>query len=399
MLPGRVRIAAFTLAILVLSGCSAANEAEEAAPGGVDPEAPVAAGYPAMPLPGERTPLQGRSLSGLYASPPSADTLAALETAEPSPDGLFRALLSDGEIWVTRIDGAWIWQVALPPVSAAGTAQGAAEGAPGTQGADADRAAAGGQAASAGGTAQSNVSPPLDGAGGPDDASPAAGGAAPTPVGPLQWTPESTLLFRDSAGRWLEADPLTAQVKPLGAALNGVAALTLSPDGREVLYYKGNRLYRALRDGSQEQLVGENVIGHWDSAGQLVVTPRPVRQAEEQPQGQTQAQPPGQSRREPPAQAQGQSPGGSQGASQGQSGEPSHQPSEGQSQGQSEGQSLEQGQGQSEGESLAESPAQTHVQSHDESQMESQEQSQEQPNDQPQGQSHEQSEEQSQGQP
>ena len=43
-----------------------------------------------------------------------------------------------------------------------------------------------------------------------------------------------------------------------------------------MFFYKGNRLYTARWDGSEPQLVGENLTGHWDSSGELVVTERPV---------------------------------------------------------------------------------------------------------------------------
>jgi len=254
-MPGRTRHATVALALLLLAGCATPDASDTAMPDGVDPEAPVAAGYPAMPVPGEPTPLGDRLPSGLYASPPSADTLAALATAAPSPDGLFRAVLRNDGLWVTRIDGAWLWQVRLPATTA-------------------PQAGAQGQAPASGQT---------DTEAG-DQAQMAAGGAQgeiPNPVGPLQWTARSTLLFSDTAGRWLEAEPLTARVVPLNAFLNGATNVTPSPDGSRVLFYKGSQLYTALRDGSQPTLVGENATGYWDDAGQLVVLQKPDAQPQQ----------------------------------------------------------------------------------------------------------------------
>lgn len=269
-MPGRPLQTALLLALLLLAGCARSGPAEPAREHGVDPAAPVAAGHAALPLPGEPTPLQGRTLSGLYAAPPAADTLEALSTAPVSPDGLFRAVLRDGEIWVTRIDGAWLWQVELPAVvppqpgdAGAGTGD-ANAGGPGAgreTGHD-----GGGQAGQAAGGQAGSVPPEPAGAD-PGEV---------RPVAPLSWTPRSTLLFRDTAQRWLEADPATAVVTPLSAFLTGAAQVTPSPDGRQVFFYKENRLYTARWDGSEPQLVGENLTAHWDSSGELVVTERPV---------------------------------------------------------------------------------------------------------------------------
>jgi len=259
-MPRRPCNAALILAALAIAGCARTGPAETPQEFGIDPAAPVAAGHAALPLPGEPTPLQGRALSGLYATPPSADTLAALSTAPVSPDGMYRAVLEDGAIWITRIDGAWLWQVALPPVAAppAGeTGQGA--GGQGTGQQAAAGQGAGGQAAAGQGV----------------DGQPLVDPADLRPVAPIQWTPRSTLLFRDTAQRWLEADPDTALVTPLSAFLTGVADLTPSPDGSQVLFYKENRLYIARWDGSEPQFIGENLVGHWDSSGQLVTEKRP----------------------------------------------------------------------------------------------------------------------------
>ncbi|MFB5083209.1 hypothetical protein [Symbiobacterium thermophilum] len=259
MKPHRFGRAALLLAGLVLAGCGRSGPSEAPNPDGIDPAAPVAAGHAALPLPGEPTPLTGRALSGLYASPPSADTLEALSTAPVSPDGLFRAVLHGDELWVTRIDGAWLWQVTPPPVGTPSPADAGSGAQPGAGGPDAS---------------PDSGSPP--GAGIATAAQAGADGADVRPLAPIQWTPRSTLLFRDTAQRWLEADPETALVTPLSAFLTGATSLIPSPDGSQVLFYKENRLYTARWDGSQPQLVGESVVGHWDSAGRLVVTERPA---------------------------------------------------------------------------------------------------------------------------
>ncbi len=286
MTPRRSRRAALLLAGLLVAGCARSSPAEVGNEHGIDPAAPVAAGHAALPLPGEPTPLVGRALSGLYASPPSADTLAALSTAPVSPDGLFRAALADGALWVTRIDGAWLWQVALPPPGTpspadAGTGPGPAAGQAAAQPAGtAQGQAPGNQAGTRAGGASGADSGAQAGqaeAGAPEPGDP--GGGDVRPVAPIQWTPRSTLLFRDTLGRWLEADPLTATVTPLSAFLTGAVNLTPSPDGSQVLFSKGNRLYVARWDGSEPQLVGENVEAYWDESGQLVVTRRPPETA------------------------------------------------------------------------------------------------------------------------
>ncbi len=88
-------------------------------------------------------------------------------------------------------------------------------------------------------------------------------------VGPLSWTPQSTLLFPDSDGTWQEANPAMAQVKPLPSAFVGARLLTLSPKGDQVLYYRGNQLWTARRDGTQPTLIGENLTGWWEADGTL----------------------------------------------------------------------------------------------------------------------------------
>ncbi len=271
-MPGRSRYGALILAVLLITGCARSGPADAVREYGIDPAAPVAAGHAALPLPGEPTPLGSRSLSGLYASPPAADTLEALSTAPVSPDGLFRAVLRDGEIWVTRIDGAWLWQVTLPPATPAPPEGGADGGAQGTAQPDLDGNPAGQGAATPPGADPAGASTAADSPANPPE-SPAI---EVEPVAPLTWTPRSTLLLRDTASRWLEADPATAAVTPLGPFLTGATHLIPSPDGSQVLFYKGNQLYTARWDGSDPQPIGENLVGHWDSAGQLVVRERPA---------------------------------------------------------------------------------------------------------------------------
>lgn len=251
-------------AALLLTGCGQPNNSTTpAGPGGVDPAAPVAGGHAALPLDGQPTALAERPPEGLYAAPPTADTLQQLGQAPLSPDGRFRALLSGGDAWVVRVDAAWIWQVQVP------TAQ-QEQQPPAGQGTQQSQAGPNAQQSP---TAQGAQQPP---AGQPD----AGGGTAANPnpavpatiAGPLQWTPESTLLFQDSTGYWHEANPDTAIVTTLPAAFLGATGLTPSPDGHLVMYYKGTQLYTAQRDGSKPVLVGNNLVGHWDSAGQLVTT-------------------------------------------------------------------------------------------------------------------------------
>lgn len=155
------------------------------------------------------------------------------------------ALTPEGA-WVARVDGAWLWQIELP------------------------------------------APPP------PEPAEPPAPGSpAPTPlpppavVGPLQWTPQSTLLLTGSDGLWYEAVPARVLASPLPAALQGTTGLAFSPDGSQVLYFKGPLLYTALRDGSQPKLIGENLTGYWRPDGQLVTAKasQPVPQTLPDPSG------------------------------------------------------------------------------------------------------------------
>lgn len=198
----------------------------------IDPKAPAAAGYPALPLPEQPSPLTERPPQGLYAGEPSPDTLARLSTGTLSPDGRFRMAMTAEGAWVARVDGAWLWEIQLPAPPPPKPPEPPTHGGP--------------------------LPPPLP----PPP--------APKVVGSLQWTPQSTLLFIDSNGLWQEASPATNLVTPLPAALQGTTGLVFSPDGRQVLYYKGRALFTALRDGSQPKLVGENLTGYWTPDGRLM---------------------------------------------------------------------------------------------------------------------------------
>ncbi|MFZ5813852.1 MAG: TolB family protein [Bacillota bacterium] len=109
----------------------------------------------------------------------------------------------------------------------------------------------------------------------------------PTIVGSPQWTPQSTLLFQDSSGTWQEAHPAGARLMALPPALQGTVGLAISPDGQQVLYYKGSQLFTARRDGSQPRLVGAGLIGSWapDGTLQTAKAPPPGLAPQAEPQG------------------------------------------------------------------------------------------------------------------
>lgn len=197
----------------------------------MDPKAPAAAGHLPLPLPGAPSPLTERPPQGLYAEEPSPDTLARLSSGTLSPDGRFRLATTAQGAWVARVDGAWFWQIGLPAPS------------------------------------PTPPEPPT-----PGTTLPLPPPEPPTVVGAPHWTPHSTLLLTDSNGLWQEANPATAMAAPLPAGLQGTTGLAFSPDGRQVLYYKGALLFTALRDGSQPKLVGEKLLGHWAPDGKLVTT-------------------------------------------------------------------------------------------------------------------------------
>lgn len=147
--------------------------------------------------------------------------------------------MSGPDAWVARVDGAWFWQIQVPPPPPPQPAE------PATP------------------TAGPVPSPP-----------PPA--PAPTVRSPLQWTPQSSLLFQDSNGTWQEANPAMAQVVALPAALQGSSEVLFSPDGRQVLFRKGNQLLTANRDGSLPKLVGQNLTGFWAPDSTLITTTAPV---------------------------------------------------------------------------------------------------------------------------
>lgn len=196
-------------------------------------------GHPALPLPDQPSPVAERPPHGLYATEPLPDTLNRLSTGTLSPDGQFRAAMDGPEAWVSRVDGAWLWQIEVP------------------------------------------APPPPN----PPEPTPPGVGPVPPPpppppapkvMPPLQWTPQSTLLFQDSNGTWQEAHPAGARVIPLPAALQNTRELAFSPDGQQVLYHKGTQLFTALRDGSQPKLVGQDLTAFWGPDGQLVTMKAPA---------------------------------------------------------------------------------------------------------------------------
>lgn len=241
------RFSAMVLALALISaGC---GKPPELMLQRLDPKAPAASGMPATPSPEQPVPLTERLPFGLYANYPSRDTLERLSLGELSPDGRYRAAMTDQGAWVTRIDGAWLWQMELP--------------APGTQ----------------------PAAPPP----------PATPGSRPLAVPPapviiqgttfagaLKWTPRNTLLVQDDVGTWYEAAPAAARVTPLPAALQGKGELIFSPDGKQVMYYvtvkTAKQLWVVNIDGTNARLLGENVTGRWGPDGKPVVEkiPDPV---------------------------------------------------------------------------------------------------------------------------
>lgn len=229
--------------LLLLAGCTRKPSPGLAQTGTptVDPKAPAASGYAALPLPDQPAPLTERPPHGLYAASPSPDTLASLSTGILSPDGRYRAAVTPEGAWVARVDGAWLWQIQIPAPPAPPTTLPPGSSAPPA-------------------TPATPATPP---------APPAP---PPTVQGALQWSPRTTLLFLDSNGQWQEANPATTLVATLPAALQGSVGLTYSPDGRQVLYYKGTALYTAQRDGTGSRLVGEGLTGYWTPDSTLVST-------------------------------------------------------------------------------------------------------------------------------
>lgn len=247
-----LRTAALTaVAALLLAGCSKPPELMLQK---LSPTTPAAEGFPALPLDGEKTPLGAKAPFGLYANYPSNDTLERLSTGTLSPDGRFRFAFTDQGVWVTRADGAWIWQVPLP-----------------------DEGTAAAQPAS---PAQAQQ-PSTTQAGKPATPPPPPKGTKY--VGPTDWTPRNTLLLRDDMGTWIEAAPWTTQVTLLPQPLQGKEGIEFSPDGKQVIYYApgktGKQLWLAGADGANPKLQGENVTGFWDKTGKLQVQKNVVPQA------------------------------------------------------------------------------------------------------------------------
>lgn len=260
--PGRRVLASLLLLLFALTGCGSRTPGTSEGGATVDPNSPAASGYGALPLPGQPTLLTERPLLGLYSTEPSADTLTQLGTGAISQDGRFRAVLTDQGAWIVRVDGAWLWQVQLPAVSPTPA------GTPGTAGTTTGATPATGTATGTAGTTGAATGTAAGTAG-------AATGATPAPAtvaGPVQWTPDSNLALRDSAGRWWAANTTTTQVSPMTTAFEGATGLTFSPDGSKVFFYKGTQLITALRDGSQARLVGENLVGAWAPDGTLQTT-------------------------------------------------------------------------------------------------------------------------------
>lgn len=236
---------------LLLAGC---GKQPELMIQRLSPDAPAATGLPPAPVGDAPTPLVDRPPFGLYANYPSRATLTVLSTAKLSPDGRYRAALTDQGLWVARVDGAWLWQVPLPETAAP------KQDAP-TQPAMAQP-----------------VRPPEPGAPATTAAQPARPAAtkATAYLGPVDWTAESTLLLRDDTGIWVEINPEASKVVLLPALLQGREWVTYSPDRKQVMYYTtgktGKQLWVAKADGKDAKFLGENVTGTWGPDGKPVVT-------------------------------------------------------------------------------------------------------------------------------
>jgi hypothetical protein len=233
----RSRAAWGALVALMLTGCGK--------PTGLllqrlDPKAPAASGLPALPGPDEPAPLTARAPFGLYAQPPASDTLAKLAQGTISPDGHFRAAMTGQGAWVARVDGAWLWQIALPAPPA-----------------------------------------PLP----PKSSQPGLKLPPPPPtkaplVVSMEWTLRDTLLLKDDVGVYHEANAEWGTTVQLPLALQGKQSLTFSPDGKQVLYYSngksGKQLWIANADGTNPKYQGDDITGSWDEASKLVVVkPKP----------------------------------------------------------------------------------------------------------------------------
>lgn len=208
------------------------------------PVPPAAPPLPAVLTPEPLAPLPAHPPFGLYAITPEPATLEQLAHGLTSPDQRYRLAHAAQGLWVARSDGAWFWQVQLPAPS-------------------------------------EPKAPPLPPGTHPppslEKPKPTAPQAPPVMVGVARWTDRSTLLLRDNQGGWYEADPLMARVEPLPAPFRGAEELTLSPDGRKVLYYapgrKGRQLWTANADGSSARSHGENLAGSWNPDSTLKTEP------------------------------------------------------------------------------------------------------------------------------
>jgi hypothetical protein len=236
------RIAALAVvSALLVAGCTKPPELMLQR---LSPDAPAAQGFPAPPLDGQPTPLGDRPPFGLYANYPSNDTLKQLSTGTLSPDGRFRFAFTQQGVWITRLDGAWLWQVPLPGEGkTAPSGPAVSQLPPGTS------------------VATKPPTPPVT--------PPAV--KATKYIGPGDWTPQGTLLLRDETGVWIEAAPATTYVTPLPQPLQGKESISFSPDGKQVLYYTpgktGRQLWQAAADGAAPTLLGENLTGYWGKDG------------------------------------------------------------------------------------------------------------------------------------
>lgn len=249
------KIGGLTLLLTLLAGCGSASPPENSETPVINPQA--LEGYPPLPAVGEPSPLNSANLFGLYAAPPSPATVEALSKGLTSPDGRFRAALTDQGAWAVRIDGAWYWQIELTTVTPNG--QTAPQGAAGNQAVgQATQQTLGPQAG------QTALAAPVQ-----TQSSTALGG----------WTPAGGLLVQASTGAWFEANPLTATVTPLAPFWQGRTGLLVSPDGKQILYTqagpKGPQVWVANRDGSRPSLVADNATAVWGPENKAVVTKLP----------------------------------------------------------------------------------------------------------------------------
>lgn len=248
----RQALAGALFAALLTAGC---GKSPELIMQQLAPDAPAGEGRPPAPVGTQPTPLLDRPPFGLYAEYPSRDTLKSLATAALSPDGRYRAAITDQGLWITRVDGTWLWQVPLPEVAA-------------------PKSTAPAQPAMSQPVlpAQPNPTP----TGTTTTAKPVTPVKSTKYLGPLDWTPQATLLLRDDAGNWVEISPESSRVVMLPAALQGKEWITFSPDRKQVMYYSpgktGKQLFVAKADGTEPKLQGENVTGVWGTDGKPVIT-------------------------------------------------------------------------------------------------------------------------------